>query len=762
MAGSRNDDTDERTREFCSDEYRDEYAKVPSERMRLKIIIRKVHLEDCGYSTLSSAVTARLPVPCKPRDLIGRIFAVEPSLVESCLIVMKRKFEGGLYNVCSCLNDILGKLDDGPLRLIAGSLRLNCDIRPGYISFKLRIGGAGNASRCLFVARVPICQHVRRPTQCQRDFATSSGGSTSNIGIEGESRRSGRCEGNDLCNRLARIEEESEKVDDTCRSNRTADIAIDTSRGKTENMDEAESILPIKEDISQHDHDPPMCFCNEPSENVIETVADTMLCTDRPEEENEEALEVDRDVDVEKRKEESFDLDNPIARNDEAERSENDVNYTCPSYENRGGTKSEDEDTLNNKDASSSSSRITEARERDWICSSYKESNAEAKECSNACSITSFVQGSERDKQLVELNYNRFPESSIVASDKRSDKTGNDDTFDSARVEVGCDPSCSCCHDDYIDITIVGSVSGKNISRALEGSRDDPGATKAQSAVHSRRVSSKDNNSLTISVQTSRLRVSSKGINVNVSYPRTVIWLASGDDRGISSIANTRGGRDETAKLCARASTVPRRRAEISRDAGREIFDAVGRSRGCVRSSARRSASTERLRSNVDSESSGDTTEAYSRARLSDASRFCRTLATRGSATASERTDGKFRGPRSSCERVRASSSDGVYSATTSVTTVRCRTTTRRNDRSAGVRPRTAFVTTKFRNSVDRIKRLLPARLARVLFDNRDRATNASTRVSRGGEEFSERIARQAANGRRNGRVHFFRTTYSR
>ncbi|KAK2581884.1 hypothetical protein KPH14_002345 [Odynerus spinipes] len=126
-------------------------------RTTLKLIIRKARSWDCSCSiSLKPIRSCRLSLPCKAGDVTKEIFKADPGLHESCLIVMKRKFEMGIYNLCSCLNDILKKVNEQHIN----DLRLILEIRPGYINFKL-VGKKDREFRsCLFTDRVPICQSV--------------------------------------------------------------------------------------------------------------------------------------------------------------------------------------------------------------------------------------------------------------------------------------------------------------------------------------------------------------------------------------------------------------------------------------------------------------------------------------------------------------------------------------------------------------------------------------------------------------------------
>ncbi|KAL2749627.1 protein 175-like [Vespula maculifrons] len=103
----------------------------------------------------------RLSLPFKADDVTREIFKVDPSLLrESCLIATKRKFEMGILNLCSCLNDVVRKTFS---QTTIVELHLILDIRTGYINFKLTGRKSDEARASLFFSnrvRVPIRQSV--------------------------------------------------------------------------------------------------------------------------------------------------------------------------------------------------------------------------------------------------------------------------------------------------------------------------------------------------------------------------------------------------------------------------------------------------------------------------------------------------------------------------------------------------------------------------------------------------------------------------
>ncbi|XP_043515303.1 uncharacterized protein LOC122531445 [Frieseomelitta varia] len=104
---------------------------------------------------------SNLSLPCKSSQLIVRLFEADPSLSDSCLVLMRKRFEKGIGNACSCMNDILKKLDEPLIK----QLRLNCEIRPGRVDFNLSRKTDGTANRNKnrwFLGRVPTCSNVHK------------------------------------------------------------------------------------------------------------------------------------------------------------------------------------------------------------------------------------------------------------------------------------------------------------------------------------------------------------------------------------------------------------------------------------------------------------------------------------------------------------------------------------------------------------------------------------------------------------------------
>ena len=105
---------------------------------------------------------SNLSLPCRSSQLIVRLFEADPSLSDSCLVLMRKRFERDIGNACSCMNDILKRLDEPLIK----QLRLNCEIRPGRVDFNLSCNGTdGTANRNKtrwFLGRVPTCSNVHK------------------------------------------------------------------------------------------------------------------------------------------------------------------------------------------------------------------------------------------------------------------------------------------------------------------------------------------------------------------------------------------------------------------------------------------------------------------------------------------------------------------------------------------------------------------------------------------------------------------------
>lgn len=629
---------------------------------RLKIVVCWRYLEDRGCPTLSRSIVARSFLPCKPSDLMRRIFTADPLLTESCLIIMRRKFEISIRNVCSCLNDVLVNVDVAVMQ----KMRLDCKIYPGYISFKLKIGGAGN--KYLFVTRVPICQNVRK----RRDFLAFA----CDLKLSSETGKSNcskqRENNGDNNDALACLSEKSEKLDDIRCSklhrSTVEDATVRTSRNKVKSNNKEGIAHAGIEDISKC-KDFTISCCGKSCENIVEEISDMTLCVNNSGEKNAEYRKSlnSKENDCDTREREA--VDSSIAKNDE---SISDINCQCRSRKNFIAVNNETREIFPMKNLDSLS-RTADIDECDWICSSESNWNEDR----NTCSIASFVQNSERDKELVELNCNRLSSNDVKAIAEQSE---DDSILNSAKTEIACDSNCSCRYTDFIDITVVDNTSENSIVRASEVSRDD--TLEIPSTNYSKTVLSKNNNSTF--VRAPKLKISSKDIDVDVSCSRTIIWLASGDDRTVSAIAKTRNSRDTLPST--RALIVPRRE--------KQILDGID----FIESPDRRST-LEGIRS---SDSSARNYFCVKNRAMSGISRKSRKL------------------KKSKLGKCKCLSNGNA----TSSTMLKCRTMHRHHRDDDFVDART-LVMTSFRDSVDRsiegIK-YLRAKLERVLFKDRVKA----------------------------------------
>lgn len=643
-----------------------EVAKI----RKLKMIVRKTYPEDRSrLNTFSRSIVTCLSLPCKPNDLIRRIFEDDPSLTETCLIVMKRKFLMSVYNVCSCLNDILGKLDDVEF---ARTSHLNCDIHPGYIGFRLK----GKVNK--FIARIPICQNVRRRTIQQSSVISTCRSKLSSDAEEGSKYPDQRDDDGDNFNdTLSCVDEESEEMDDTCCSQSNRNIK-DTIMTRDEYL----------QDLT-------ILSCKKSREIIAEETCDATSHVDNSEQ-KEKCHEISMELYCEK--------------NDTERECRGKIFDSSFASENLVETNREMENISSDKEPPKCDCQTR---------SSNKEPNLEDEDCNaNTCSIASFVQDSERDKQLVELNYNRFLDNDISAIDEQ--RLGDDGSLNSARTKIGRDPASH--RDDFTDIT--DSIPGVIVC-AFETSRDDLDVISVKTR---RKHSSED--SLTVSVQTSRLRVSSKGINVNVSYPRTVVCSTSGEDDASLS-AKTRDVEVANPLIVSR---------EILRN--KKVSD---KTRGFIQPSRRSPVSRSGLRSNGDSKSF-DISEEEHLCATSNPSRCCRSTS---KFIASEFEES--RKSRRRLSKLSVNSSNGFRSVT-SFTTIKCGTASRK-DYSAKIRSQAILVMAKFRNSidrsVDRIKRLIHARLRKILFND-----GSKTNVFWKNEETSEDTTRVRTSGRCVRQVH--------
>lgn len=739
-------------------------SKMIRNGLKLKIIVHKTHLNDYECSTFLSSNVTRLPLPCKPSNLIRRIFEADPSLTESCLIVMKRKFEDSMYNVCSCLNSILEKLNFNLTKVLC----LNCEIYLGYISFKLK---ASNIKKCLFVARVPICQNVRKRT-IQQDYTILSSNSKLSTEIN-ESKCFEQCKDNSTNFTLGCTDEENEKFDTRCsRSDQSfiKDMAINMSQNEIENSNEKNiDACMITENVSKYVQNLATFSCNNSCKDIVEEISDIISCVDNSEERNIEYCKVFNSSEIncdnmENCREKILESSESIIKSDTSTQLVNNANCMCSSYENFIEANNEIEDIFSNKDSHSLSQ--TTGNEYGWTCLSNKKSNSEIEVCNtNTYSITSFVQNSEYDKQLVELNCNHFSNNNIKAIDIQE----NDSLLNSAKVEIGCNSCYSCQQDDFIDIAVIDDISKENIICTFETSQENFDAVKVQSTDYSKtvQISSRNNNLLTISIQMPRSKILSNEINVDKCYSRAVC-STSDDDREISTIMETSDRCNEIANPSTHALIFSKKGNKIFPDTNKEIFDVRDRTQDFITSPERFSASKERFRSNGDSRSSDISTGEYLRAEnhsicaTSNATLYCRSFATTSEFAMSDRRDKFQKSDKSEtlskfCERGCARSRNDIRNVTS--TTIKHRTMSHKypNDYPAEIRSQTIAMT-KLRNSVDKsidkIKRLICTKLGRILFNNKS-SNNKMTKTFWRNKESSEDTRRKKTSDKYIRQVYF-------
>ncbi|XP_011867671.1 PREDICTED: uncharacterized protein LOC105561908 [Vollenhovia emeryi] len=758
--GSQNISTNKLNRHFDEKPYNTKLKKIRNG-LKLRIIVHKVYLEDYKHSTFSSFNVTRLPLPCKPSNLIRRIFKADPSLTECCLIVIKRKFENSMYNICSCLNSILEKFNAKLTR----ALCLNCEIYPGYINFKMK---ANNIKKCLFVARVPICQNVcKRVIPQDYPIFSSKVNSSPSTEIESKCLEQYKDDGTNLNDTLEHNDTEKTEEFDTPYSQLDQsfikDVAIDISENEAESNNEEMITCMITdcENVSRCVQNLAISSCNNSCKDIIQEISNDMsLCVDHSEERNGEdcevvnATEINCDNDTEKCQEEIFESSNSITKTDTSAQLVDNVNCTCSSYENLIERNDEIENTFSNKDLDGSSQTVGI---NDWICSMNKKSNPENKVCNtDTCSITSFVQNSEYDKQLVELNYNHFSNSNINAIDKRFDKEENDNSLNSARAEIGCNSYCSCQRDDFIDITVIDDISKENIVCAFKTSRNNFDTVEAPSTDRSTtvQISPRNNNLLTISIHMPRSTIVSRGINVDTCYSRAP-WLTSDDDKNISTVTERSDRCNEIASLSTYALIASRKENKILPGKKKKIFDVKDGTQNCIISPKSFSTSKERFRSDEESRDSNISTGEYLRAKNHS---MCATsnesLYYRAFATTSKFTMNNKRNKLQKSDKSRKLSKLHGCGYVRSRNDIRNITSTMIKHKTKSCRyPNGHPMMTKFRNSVDksvdRIKHLIRTKLRRILFKNKISNNNKMTKTCWRNKKSVQVTRRKKTSGKR-------------
>lgn len=735
--------------------------------LKLKIIIHKVHQKDYKCSTFSSFNVTFLPLPCKPRNLIRRIFEVDSSLTESCLIIIKQKFENNIYNVCSCLNNVLGKLN---IKLTK-ALCLNCEIYPGYISFKLK---ASDIKKCLFVARVPICQNIHKHT-IQQNYSILSSKANTNPSTEiNESKGFEQYENNgtNLNDTLEGIDEETEKFNTCCSQLNQSfinDVAIGILQDETENNNEKKIACMVTENVSRYIQNFAISSCNNSCHDIIGEICNMTSCVNNSTERNGEHCKVLNSIeeincDMEKCKKGILEPSNSITKTNTSTQLVNNINCVCLSYKNVD-TNDKIRNIFSNKNLDSFS-QTTSINGHDWICLSNKNSIQKNKVCNiNICSVTSFVSNSEYDKQLVELNYNHFSNNNINTIDKCDfDMQENDDSLNSAEVEIGCNSCCSCRYDDFIDITVIDDTSKQNIVCAFETSQGNFDTVKTQNTECSKTVQiSPRNNLLTISVQMPRSTILSKGINLCTCSSRTVS-LISDNDKDISTVVAT-SANNEIANVSTHVSLiVSKKKNKMLPNTDKEIFDMEDGAEDFITLPKRLATSKGRFRSNEDSRNSDISTKEYLRAGNHSTSNVSlyRSFATINEFTMNKRDKFQKSDKLKKLSKLRKREYIRLRNGIRS-TAIKYRTHTSPrypNDYAAEIRPQTIPAITKFRNSVDksvdRIKRLIRTKLKRILFNNKISNDNKMNKNFWRSKESSKDTRKKKTSGKRIKQVLYF------
>lgn len=128
---------------------------------KLKIYIYKTMSTD-RCTTRDMPNVSNLSLPCKSNQLIVRLFETDPFLLDSCLILLRKRFEKDVSNACSCINDILKKFDDSMIK----HFRLNCEIKHGRLDLNLVCKNGNITKSRWFLARIPTCTNVHKRDSC--------------------------------------------------------------------------------------------------------------------------------------------------------------------------------------------------------------------------------------------------------------------------------------------------------------------------------------------------------------------------------------------------------------------------------------------------------------------------------------------------------------------------------------------------------------------------------------------------------------------
>ncbi|XP_068990313.1 uncharacterized protein [Neodiprion pinetum] len=137
--------------------YRKKHRETDWKNENLTLFIRKMN----GMATpltekenqRNSEVKTSLLLPSKVDQLLRKLERFDPSLYKIHCSCVRRKFHTKLYNVCSCLNNLLSRMNGKMIN----STYLVCEIRKDYLNFKLKRTPPLKCNSCLFSARVMTC-----------------------------------------------------------------------------------------------------------------------------------------------------------------------------------------------------------------------------------------------------------------------------------------------------------------------------------------------------------------------------------------------------------------------------------------------------------------------------------------------------------------------------------------------------------------------------------------------------------------------------
>ncbi|XP_058801613.1 uncharacterized protein LOC131670216 [Phymastichus coffea] len=127
-----------------------------TKRSKLRLVVTELPSSERGCCSSSHRRTDYLRLPCDSRALKQKLFKHQEAPKNS------GKFDQRLKNVCSCLNNVMERMDDETLNDAA----LFCELRRNYVRFKLsRI----KSKLCMFAMRVAFGCQLQQQQQRRRD-----------------------------------------------------------------------------------------------------------------------------------------------------------------------------------------------------------------------------------------------------------------------------------------------------------------------------------------------------------------------------------------------------------------------------------------------------------------------------------------------------------------------------------------------------------------------------------------------------------------